>query len=167
LHLGRKPGNVRFTSLEGRDDFARIVLYDIRPPAYARQLADRMIKKMDHLNGGRSWLSAHMRRGDCAYPFPPTDFLALLLTIRQLHVLVGQWKRLSKGPQYTRAYPFALTKDLRRSRCSSQYGAFLKKTSSPGRLVTVTLGLTILGSIYLATDERDDQAIRYLGENGA
>jgi hypothetical protein len=67
LHLGRKPGFVRYTSIKGRDDFARIVLHDMRPPPWAERLAHRLIKKMDDLVHGRSWLAAHMRRGDCKY----------------------------------------------------------------------------------------------------
>jgi hypothetical protein len=69
LHLGRKPGSVRFTSVQGREEYARIVLRDIRPPEWVRVLATRLIKRMDYIRNGRAWLAAHMRRGDCECHF--------------------------------------------------------------------------------------------------
>jgi hypothetical protein len=64
-HLGRKPGGMRFTTPEKREDFARIVLQDIHPPPKVKAFALKLIAKMDKLNNGRLWLAGHMRRGDC------------------------------------------------------------------------------------------------------
>ena len=69
VHLDRKPGFMRFTTTEARDDMGRIVLYDLRPPAMIRDLAARVIKRMDEVNDGRAWMAAHLRRGDCEFGF--------------------------------------------------------------------------------------------------
>ncbi|CAG8689415.1 14936_t:CDS:2 [Acaulospora colombiana] len=69
LHLGRKPGGLRFTSVAAREDYARIVLQDLRPPEWVHTLASRLIRRMDYVRNGRAWLAAHMRRGDCECRF--------------------------------------------------------------------------------------------------
>ncbi|KIO28545.1 hypothetical protein M407DRAFT_242976, partial [Tulasnella calospora MUT 4182] len=63
-HLGRKPGGMRFTSEGARDDFARAVLYGLRPIDVVRQLADKVAQRMKEKTGGRMWMAGHMRRGD-------------------------------------------------------------------------------------------------------
>lgn len=65
IHLNRKPGSLRFTTEEARDNFARIVLQDIHVTSRVVELAQKIIERMDMLNDGRSWMAAHMRRGDC------------------------------------------------------------------------------------------------------
>ena len=65
VHLGRKPGFVRYTTVAARDDFARTVLYDLSPSQRVKDLAKRIVKRVDKLNHGRLWLAGHMRRGDC------------------------------------------------------------------------------------------------------
>lgn len=75
VHLNRKPGFLRFTTDEGRDRLARIALQDIHSTERVTNLAHKMIKRMDDLNEGRSWMSAHMRRGDCK----PCPFLYFII----------------------------------------------------------------------------------------
>ncbi|KAG8846768.1 hypothetical protein FRB96_001793 [Tulasnella sp. 330] len=64
IHLNRKPGGMRFTTIKGRDDFARGVVWGLRPTQRVRDLAakvhDRLLDRMD----GRMWMAGHMRRGD-------------------------------------------------------------------------------------------------------
>jgi hypothetical protein len=50
---------------EARDDFARLVLYDMQPAQKVLELADLFAHRMIELNGGTLWMGAHMRRGDC------------------------------------------------------------------------------------------------------
>lgn len=147
LHLGRKPGNVRFTSIKGREDYARIVLYDIRPPPWATQLADRIIKKMDHLNEGRSWLSAHMRRG---------DFSRLGWSMEaSIENHFGRIKRtLDRGRSILEHIRMLSPKTYDVPDVVPNMEMFSRKPP------------LLSDYIYLATDERDEQAIRYLGENG-
>lgn len=64
IHLNRKPGSLYFTTVEGRDNFATIVLRDLQPSEEVRNLAKRIVKRMDSFNQGRHWVAAHMRRGD-------------------------------------------------------------------------------------------------------
>lgn len=65
IHLGRKPGSLYFTTEKGRDNFATIVLRNLRPSEEVRNLAKRLVRRMHALNQGRHWIAAHMRRGDC------------------------------------------------------------------------------------------------------
>lgn len=64
IHLGRKPGSLRFMTEAGRDNFTKIVLHDIHVTERVLNLARKVIERMDELNKGRSWMAAHMRRGD-------------------------------------------------------------------------------------------------------
>jgi len=63
-HLNRKPGGLRFTTVEARDHFAATVLYGLHPIEPIRRLTDRMAAKMREKVGGRMWMAGHMRRGD-------------------------------------------------------------------------------------------------------
>ncbi|THH21521.1 hypothetical protein EW146_g25 [Bondarzewia mesenterica] len=63
-HLGRKPGALRFTTVPARDDFARLVLFNIQPVDKVLDLADTLNNRMKELTEGRLWMGAHMRRGD-------------------------------------------------------------------------------------------------------
>jgi hypothetical protein len=65
IHLGRKPGSLFFTTEEARDDYARIVLQDVRASERVHALAEKVISRMNRFNDGRTWMAAHMRRGDC------------------------------------------------------------------------------------------------------
>lgn len=56
---------MRFTTVAGRNDFARTVLYHLTPPDRVLDLAAKLSGRMtEHVNG-RMWMGAHMRRGDC------------------------------------------------------------------------------------------------------
>jgi hypothetical protein len=65
IHLGRKPGFLLYTTEEARDDFARIVLQDVRASSRVHALAEKVVSRMNNVNDGRTWMAAHMRRGDC------------------------------------------------------------------------------------------------------
>lgn len=63
-HLGRKPGQMRFTTALARDAYSSAVLNSFRPPPMLTLLADRMAARLMARNGGRTFLGAHARRGD-------------------------------------------------------------------------------------------------------
>ncbi|KZV87093.1 hypothetical protein EXIGLDRAFT_652513 [Exidia glandulosa HHB12029] len=63
-HLYRKPGGVRFTSADARDNFARLVLQDMVYRDPLKELAAVLEERMRSKVGGRMFFSAHMRRGD-------------------------------------------------------------------------------------------------------
>jgi hypothetical protein len=46
-------------------------LNEITAMAPIRELAERLARKMQRLNHGRQFMSAHMRRGDCEYFIVP------------------------------------------------------------------------------------------------
>ena len=58
IHLGRKPGSMRYTTIEQAKHFAKIVLKDLRSTSAVRNLALRLIDRIDTINDGRLWLSA-------------------------------------------------------------------------------------------------------------
>jgi hypothetical protein len=58
VHLGRKPGGMRFVTEEASRNFARMVLKEIRPPPSITGLASRLIGRIDTINEGRLWQSA-------------------------------------------------------------------------------------------------------------
>lgn len=62
-----KKGGLRFTTAEGRDQFSRLVLHQMRPIDKVLDLADLLNQRMLALNSGRMWVAAHMRRGDCEF----------------------------------------------------------------------------------------------------
>lgn len=65
LHLYRKPGFLRFTTPEARDAYSEMVLESFRPAERIMTLAKKIADRMTEVNGGRQWMGAHMRRGDC------------------------------------------------------------------------------------------------------
>lgn len=98
IHLGRKPGGMRFTSIKARDNFSRMVLYGLRPTERVRDLAaevhDRMLQKV----GGRMWMAGHMRRGDCEWflDAAPSAFRSLSL----LFFTCSRYDRMGHGGHY-------------------------------------------------------------------
>lgn len=68
LHDQRKPGGVRFSTAGARDAFTHLVVRGIRAPREVRtvgaRLAERMQARVEAGGGGRSWMGAHLRRGD-------------------------------------------------------------------------------------------------------
>lgn len=60
--------SLRFTTTKSRDAFSRLVLHRMRALDRVYALADELAARMQAMNGGRMWLSAHMRRGDCECP---------------------------------------------------------------------------------------------------
>ncbi|EIW85491.1 hypothetical protein CONPUDRAFT_80065 [Coniophora puteana RWD-64-598 SS2] len=66
IHYERKPASLRFTTPERRDDFSRLVMFDMHPPQKVLDLAAKLGSRMLEMNEGRMWMAAHMRRGDFA-----------------------------------------------------------------------------------------------------
>lgn len=64
IHNGFPPGQMIWTSLEGRQEYEKLVRTAIRPPEWYHHVAARLEEKMRARCGGRSWVGAHMRRGD-------------------------------------------------------------------------------------------------------
>jgi len=58
-------GTLHFTTPANRDMFSRVVLYHLRATQKVYELAATLAARMKEKTGGRMWLAAHMRRGDC------------------------------------------------------------------------------------------------------
>ncbi|KAG8755718.1 hypothetical protein FRC14_003711 [Serendipita sp. 396] len=146
VHLGRKPGFVRFTTAEARDALARIVLYDIRPPANVLALAIEADRRMNKVNDGRAWMAAHMRRGDFVH--------------------LGWMMESSIEKHYSR-----IQDRLAKGRKTLEEISALTPETYP--VPDIEPNIELLSRkppkegdyIYLATDERDEAAIKYIREH--
>jgi hypothetical protein len=58
-------GAVRFTEDPARARFASMVVHLFVFPPKVLALAEILATRMREMNGGRLWMGAHMRRGDC------------------------------------------------------------------------------------------------------
>jgi hypothetical protein len=56
---------MRFTGVPARAKFASMVVHSFVFPPKVLDLADLLATRMREMNGGRLWMGAHMRRGDC------------------------------------------------------------------------------------------------------
>ncbi|KDQ16760.1 hypothetical protein BOTBODRAFT_106823 [Botryobasidium botryosum FD-172 SS1] len=148
-HLNRKPGGLRFTTVEGRDNFAALVLYGLQPIEPIRILTARMAAKMRERVGGRMWLAGHMRRGDFvkvgwAMEGSLQDHFnriksRLAAGRTKLHELIEE-----ASPQ---------TCDVPRAKPNEDFkGAEPPKPDDP---------------FFLATDERSEEGIKWMKEQGA
>lgn len=59
---------MRFTEELSRKRFASKVVHSLLPPQKIFSLAEALSSRMLLRTGGRMWMGAHMRRGDCKYP---------------------------------------------------------------------------------------------------
>lgn len=89
IHLHRKPGFLRFTTAKARDAFSEMVLECFRPAERVMALARRIADRMTEANGGRQWMGAHMRRGDCKQDGPCSLGDSLLMILVQLSRKAG------------------------------------------------------------------------------
>ena len=56
---------MRFTTESARARFTSTVLFSNVPPQPFLDLGKVLASRMRELTGGRLWMGAHMRRGDC------------------------------------------------------------------------------------------------------
>ncbi|EGF98906.1 uncharacterized protein MELLADRAFT_95062 [Melampsora larici-populina 98AG31] len=64
LHNGFPPGSMLWTTLEGRQNFEKLVRTAMRPPDLYDRVAAKLEKRMRERCQGRAWRAGHMRRGD-------------------------------------------------------------------------------------------------------
>lgn len=87
VHLHRKPGFMRFTTMAGRNRYAELVLEGVQVTQQVRTLAAKISDRMAETNGGRQWMGAHMRRGDCeSWLALPIAFCSDLADYRSLRL---------------------------------------------------------------------------------
>lgn len=148
VHLGRKPGALKFSTLESRERYTQTVLYDFRLTDNVVELADILSNRMVEKAGGRMWMGAHMRRGDFAtlnWTMEPS-FEAHLARIKR-HLRDGRdiLHFVHRGPLYTYKVP-------------------LGKADRTPLLLDPPADHD---QFYIATDERDPTNLTYLRNQGA
>ncbi|KAG2144156.1 uncharacterized protein EDB93DRAFT_1241314 [Suillus bovinus] len=151
VHLGRKPGALKFTTFENRERYTQAVLSDFRLTDNVIDLADLLSNRMVEKVGGRMWMGAHMRRGDChlvatlKWTMEPS-FEAHLARIKR-HLRDGRdiLHFVHRGPLYTYEVPFGQ---------ADRTPLLLDPPAHHDRF-------------YIATDERDPTNLTYLRDQGA
>jgi hypothetical protein len=58
---------MRFTEDRARAKYASMILHAFIQPQPILALAETLAARMRQLNGGRLWMGAHIRRGDCEW----------------------------------------------------------------------------------------------------
>ncbi|KAG9038130.1 hypothetical protein FRB95_002570 [Tulasnella sp. JGI-2019a] len=149
IHLNRKPGGMRFSTLKGRDDFARGAVWGLRPTQRVRDLAAKVHDRMKDKVGGRMWVAGHMRRGD----FVTTGW-AMESTIEAHFQRIKS--RLGAGR-------LALA-TLHRDRNLRTYDVPDVVVDENQLLYDPPLDND---PFFLATDERSPEGLKYIKENGA
>ncbi|KAI0031155.1 hypothetical protein K488DRAFT_52672 [Vararia minispora EC-137] len=147
-HLYRKPGAMRFTTRERSYDFQDTVLnYIVSVAAYdvlAFRLAQRMRARVD----GRLWMGAHMRRGDFvrngwAMEKDPK------IHVERVKDRLASGRQVLESLKQKRLVPY----DIPGMRVSREF----VERDAPWST----------DPFYIATDERDPEALRIIAEHGA
>ncbi|KIJ17149.1 hypothetical protein PAXINDRAFT_167928, partial [Paxillus involutus ATCC 200175] len=148
IHYERKPGGLRFASTTTRDDFARLVLFQIHPTDRVKELSASMDLRMQQLVGGRMWMGAHMRRGDFVryHWVMQAEFGDHFLRIKN---------RLDNG------------RNIIRSISPESLGTYAVPDVSVNHQLMQLEPPHEGDFIYIATDERDPGNLAYLREHGA
>jgi len=145
LHLGRKPAFMRFTDDRGRSQFASMILHGFIQPHPILALAETLAERMRQLNDGRRWMGAHMRRG---------DFILLGWVMEwDIHDHINRIKdRLERGRELLTHLKNVTTVDI--GHVEPDMGQIRFPPPLPD------------DRFYIATDERDPDALRVISEAG-
>jgi hypothetical protein len=144
-----------------------MVVHAIVPPSWVFDLGEILASRMRELAGGRLWMGAHMRRGDCEY-LSHTSLAHDLITIPpQKKVVRLAWAmELSPGAHVER-----VKNRLQAGRSVLENLGNLTTYDLDG--VTPDLDLIKLplplpdDPFYIATDERDPSAREVIADAGA
>jgi len=145
-HLGRKPGAMRFTEVSSHSKYAGMVVHDMRFPPKVFALAGALAARLRTINDGRLWMGAHMRRGD----FVRANWV--MASSPEEHV-----KRVKERLSIGRDLLTNLTE-------ISTYQ--LEDTKPDMEQIRVPPPLPD-DKFYVATDERDPEALKVISEAGA
>ncbi|KAH9952603.1 hypothetical protein BC827DRAFT_1274389 [Russula dissimulans] len=145
-HLGRKPGAMRFSEVSSRAKYADMVVHDMRFPPKVFALADALAARMQKINGGRLWMGAHMRRGDFVRAHWVMES-TLADHVQRVKDRLNKGRELLTGLSNISAYPLEDTKPD------------MEQVTLPPPLPD--------DKFYVATDERDPEALKAISEGGA
>ncbi|KAH7911162.1 hypothetical protein BJ138DRAFT_954313 [Hygrophoropsis aurantiaca] len=147
IHSGRKPGALRFATLEARNRYSDLVLHHLRLTDNVLQLAERLDDRMRNVTQGRMWMCGHMRRGDFArlHWAQENSFANHLARVK---------RHLSEGREFLRTLD---------STTVSTY----KVPGAKPDLALLQMDPPQDGDrFYIATDERDPGNLAYLESQG-
>ncbi|KAG8844180.1 hypothetical protein FRB96_003249 [Tulasnella sp. 330] len=149
IHLNRKPGGMRFTTIKGRDDFARCAVLGLRPTQRVRDLAAKVHDRLRDRMDGRMWMAGHMRRGD----FVTTGWV-------MESTIEAHFKRIKSRLAMGRA----MLKRIHRERTLTTYDVPDVVADANQLLYNPPLPTD---PFFLATDERSPEGLKFMRESGA
>lgn len=91
---------MRFTSASARDEYAQIGLYAMRAPELYWRVAARVEARMRERCGGRMFMAAHVRRGDCKFHLT-IYFKGFMLILILSHFSRSIWVDPRRIPRYS------------------------------------------------------------------
>lgn len=147
VHLYRKPGNLRFTSVANLQYFTRTVLYNLRSLSDLAALAERVDERMRERTEGRLWRAAHLRRGDfVTYGWTDNSLEKHVESVKdKLSRASSAWNDIRNGQQ-------AHTFDIPDAHLNpALFEGDAPRNDDP---------------FYIATDERDPTALDYIRSQG-
>ncbi|KAI9439114.1 hypothetical protein H4582DRAFT_1813373 [Lactarius indigo] len=148
-HINTKPGAMRFTEELRRNRYASTVVHSLIPPQKVLDLAEVLSSRMHLRTEGRMWMGAHMRRG---------DFLRIGWVMEmnpEAHV------RRVKDRLRTGRFLLADLHDHGHKALCDIEGA------QPDPEQTALLPPRTEDPFFVATDERDPDALRKIAGSGA
>ncbi|KAH9032251.1 hypothetical protein EDB85DRAFT_2145627 [Lactarius pseudohatsudake] len=148
-HLGTKPGAMRFTEPLARHRYAGTVVHSLIPPQEVFNLGEVLSSRMRQRTGGRMWMGAHMRRGDFlrlgwAMESTPEDH------VRRVKDRLTAGRAVLADLQYSRNWT---TCDI--------------EGATPDPEQAILPPPQDGDPFYIATDERDPDALRKIADAGA
>ncbi|EIW86739.1 hypothetical protein CONPUDRAFT_78988 [Coniophora puteana RWD-64-598 SS2] len=145
-HLYRPPGQMRFTTTQSQENFARAVLHEIVALDKVYDLARKLDFRISEMNDGRAWVASHMRRG---------DFVTAGWAWGDTHVaqLKQVKEKLEDGVTYIESHPTVEPYDI--------------PDMTPDPAVQHRKPPQHGDKFYVATDEQKPDILAYFSDNGA
>jgi len=157
---------MRFTEVSARAGYANMVVHDLRFPPKVFALADVLAARMRKMNGGRLWMGAHMRRGDCKHIFPQTNNNPPLI-LKHVIVISEHWLQASPAKAHIESVKEHL--EIGRGVLTSlgNISTYALEGAKPD-MEQITLPPPLRDDMfYVATDERDPEALKVISDTGA
>ena len=161
---------MRFTEDAPRRRFANMVVHSITFPPKVLALADVLAARMRERNGGRQWMGAHMRRGDCEYfPFPPSLLASHSPITDPQHTTVVRtgWAMESTVQAHVERVKDRLQTGREAIAHLTVIATYDFEGAEPD-MEQITLPPPLAGdAFYVATDERDPDGRQVISDAGA
>ena len=161
---------MRFTEELSRKKFASKVVHSLIPPQKIFDLAEALSFRMLLRTDGRMWMGAHMRRGDCKYPYTCTQN-RLALTLSMILTVLRYKFVMDKDPEVH----FQRVKDRLQAGRSvlvdlhdrGDWTTWDIEGTQPNLEQTTLPPPRAADPFFIATDERDPDTLRKFAAGGA